>query len=126
MLAFALSTGTASVLRRSTLLPAAAAVSAFPSASPAGRPAAATRVRQSPRGAVGTRAMADGIKAPASANADDAVWREKLSPEQYRILRQKGTEMGGTGKYNKFAPVEGFFKVHLRDWCDRGCDSSVT
>ncbi|GAB0498813.1 hypothetical protein MMPV_010166 [Pyropia vietnamensis] len=54
--------------------------------------------------------MATGIKAPSSANADDAVWREKLSPEQYRILRQKGTEMGGTGEYNKFAPVEGFFK----------------
>lgn len=109
MLGFALSTGTASLLRQSSLLPTAATVRAFPSVNPAGGPAvAAVRGRQSPRGFV---AMGNGIKAPASANVDEAVWREKLSPEQYRILRQKGTEMGGTGEYNKFAPVEGFFKV---------------
>ncbi|KAL2652545.1 hypothetical protein R1flu_020673 [Riccia fluitans] len=29
-------------------------------------------------------------------------WRTILSPEQFRILRQKGTEWAGTGKYNKF------------------------
>jgi len=29
----------------------------------------------------------------------DAQWREKLSPEQYRITRQKGTEPAFTGKY---------------------------
>jgi peptide-methionine (R)-S-oxide reductase len=28
-------------------------------------------------------------------------WREKLSPEQYTILRQKGTERAFTGKYEK-------------------------
>lgn len=114
MTAFVLSTGAASLLRRSALLPSAAAVSAFRPAYPAGWPAAAARVRRSAQGVVGTRAMADGIKAPGSTNADDAVWREKLSREEYRILRQKGTEMGGTGEYNKFAPVEGFFKVRLR------------
>lgn len=27
-------------------------------------------------------------------------WREKLSDEQYRILREKGTEAPHTGKYN--------------------------
>ncbi|NLG62308.1 MAG: peptide-methionine (R)-S-oxide reductase MsrB, partial [Candidatus Cloacimonetes bacterium] len=26
-------------------------------------------------------------------------WRRELTPEQYRILRQKGTEPPGTGKY---------------------------
>ena len=31
----------------------------------------------------------------------DAEWREKLTPEQYSILRQAGTERAFTGKYEK-------------------------
>lgn len=32
----------------------------------------------------------------------DDQWQEELTPEEYRILREKGTELGGTGEYNKF------------------------
>lgn len=32
----------------------------------------------------------------------DAEWHKLLTPAQYEILRQKGTEMAGTGKYNDF------------------------
>lgn len=39
----------------------------------------------------------------------DEYWKEKLSEEEYRILRRKGTERAGTGKYldNK---EEGIYK----------------
>ena len=32
-------------------------------------------------------------------NKSEAEWRASLSEEQYRILRQKGTEPAFTGKY---------------------------
>ena len=31
----------------------------------------------------------------------DEEWRESLTPEQYRVLRQKGTERAFTGKFYK-------------------------
>lgn len=29
-------------------------------------------------------------------------WRELLSPQEYQVLRMKGTEPPNTGEYNKF------------------------
>ncbi len=34
-------------------------------------------------------------------NLSDAEWKAKLTSEQYRILREKGTEHAGTGEYDK-------------------------
>lgn len=44
-------------------------------------------------------------------------WRAVLSPEQFRILRQKGTEYPGTGEYNKLFD-DGVYKC-------AGCDAAL-
>ncbi|EQC35584.1 methionine-R-sulfoxide reductase [Saprolegnia diclina VS20] len=36
-----------------------------------------------------------------SVNLSEGEWQVKLSKEQFRILREKGTEAKGTGEYNK-------------------------
>jgi methionine-R-sulfoxide reductase len=32
-------------------------------------------------------------------NKPDSYWRERLTPEQYSVMRKKGTEAPGAGKY---------------------------
>ncbi|GAA5858921.1 hypothetical protein JCM1840_006619 [Sporobolomyces johnsonii] len=40
----------------------------------------------------------------------DSDWRLELSPEQYRVLRGKGTEMAGTGEYDSHYPDKGVYE----------------
>lgn len=39
----------------------------------------------------------------------EGEWQTILSPEQFRILRQKGTEPAGSGTYNKHYPSNGVY-----------------
>lgn len=43
------------------------------------------------------------------ATVSDEEWRRVLTKEEYKILRQKGTEYPGTGEYEGFYPSEGYF-----------------
>jgi peptide-methionine (R)-S-oxide reductase len=41
-------------------------------------------------------------------NTPEEVWKNRLTAQEYHVLRQKGTEAPGTGEYNGFkAPPEG-------------------
>ncbi|KAK3420278.1 hypothetical protein EUGRSUZ_G01088 [Eucalyptus grandis] len=66
-------------------------------AAPCGGFGSPGRSRRSFRG--GVVAMA----APGSVRKSEEEWQAVLSPEQFRILRQKGTEYPGTGEYDKFS-----------------------
>ncbi|KAF2258215.1 SelR-domain-containing protein [Lojkania enalia] len=45
----------------------------------------------------------------------EGEWQAILSPEQFRILRNKGTEMAGSGKYDKHYPDTGAYNCAACD-----------
>ncbi|CAN1269117.1 Peptide methionine sulfoxide reductase B5 [Linum perenne] len=49
------------------------------------------------------------MAAPGSVQKTEEEWRAILNPEQFRILREKGTELKFTGEYDKFFE-EGVYK----------------
>ncbi|KAF2077696.1 hypothetical protein CYY_001012 [Polysphondylium violaceum] len=51
-------------------------------------------------------------------NLSDDEWRVKLTPEQFKVLRQKGTERGGTGEYDKHFEKDGVYHC-------AGCDAPL-
>ncbi len=56
---------------------------------------------KSNRGQPGEREMNSGKTNDWGAYRTEEEWKEILTPEEYRVLREKGTEPPGTGKYNK-------------------------
>ncbi|KAF2641051.1 SelR-domain-containing protein [Massarina eburnea CBS 473.64] len=51
--------------------------------------------------------MADNTNYPVQKT--EGEWQAQLSPEQFRILRKKGTEMAGSGTYDKHYPDAGVY-----------------
>ncbi|KAF6984649.1 hypothetical protein CFC21_002620 [Triticum aestivum] len=47
-------------------------------------------------------AMSSSAPAPGPVQKSEEEWEAVLTPEQFRILRRKGTEYPGTGEYDKF------------------------
>ncbi|KOS43373.1 hypothetical protein ACN38_g5724 [Penicillium nordicum] len=55
--------------------------------------------------------------APPNQRSEDE-WRAVLNPEQFRILREKGTERAGTGEYDSHYPSKGVYNC-------AGCDAPL-
>ncbi|EGD80339.1 SelR domain-containing protein [Salpingoeca rosetta] len=51
--------------------------------------------------------MSVSVLSKGSVKKTDQEWKSLLSREEYRILREKGTERAGSGEYDKFYPKKG-------------------
>lgn len=54
--------------------------------------------------------MSGPLKTDSNLPQTEEQWKLRLTPEQFRILRKKGTEMAGTGEYNKHQPDHGIYE----------------
>lgn len=91
--------GIALLLAPAACAPASAPDAADPPTTVTGAPEADPQ--PTPGEAPGAQQPTPGDETLTKIERTDEEWRELLSPEEYYILREKGTERAGTGKYEK-------------------------
>jgi hypothetical protein len=63
----------------------------------------------------------DMSNAPPKVQQSEDEWRAVLNKEQFRVLRQKGTERAGTGEYEHHKDDGVCFRLNLAQRSDTGC-----
>ncbi|KAL2283727.1 hypothetical protein FJTKL_09768 [Diaporthe vaccinii] len=84
-------------------------------------PHRATSLRSMPIPLIGglfSSKASDSSKMSYPVQKSDDEWRAVLNKEQFRILREKGTETPGSGKFDKHAPSAGVYTC-------AGCDAPL-